>query len=497
MSETTRLLVVGLDAMDPGLARRLGAEGRMPVLQGLIDESTWAPTRNPEGLVVGGIWPSYTTGCWPGRHGFTCFRQFVDGRYEIRRFDPRDIAPDPYWSSLATAGRQCCVIDAPLTTVAEVPGVVQLNEWGAHDRMLPIEAWPESFASELSADLGSHPLVGKCDHYAQRGDWEELRHVLADGAARKTELCLDLLGRQSWDLFHVVYGESHCAGHQFWGLHDPEWHGHDPAVAAELGDPLVDTYVMLDAEVGRLLAAVGSTTAVFVLLSHGIGPHHDGDHLFPEILERLDRAYGGRRLVRRVTEAGRRRLDRHTREAARRRRPDDRTLVGAVSVDGSRLCFPVPNNELYAAVRVNLRGREPRGLIDPGAEYDTFLRWLTDQLMALTDADSGRHLVASVHRVDDLFSGERRNWLPDLLVDWHRDRPITSAASAEIGEVRGGYSGIRTGDHRPSGMVIARGSGAGGPLAEPVDVVDLSATIAARLGVALDDVDGRPRRDLL
>ncbi|MGH9260420.1 MAG: alkaline phosphatase family protein, partial [Acidimicrobiales bacterium] len=84
------VVVIGFDAMDPTLARRVAQDGRMPALAGLFERSAWAPTRNPEGLVVGGIWPSFATGRWPGAHGFYCFRQFISGTYEIRRFTPYD-----------------------------------------------------------------------------------------------------------------------------------------------------------------------------------------------------------------------------------------------------------------------------------------------------------------------------------------------------------------------------------------------------------------------
>ena len=488
------VVVVGLDAMDPTIARRLADQGRMPTLAGLLEQAPWAPTRNPDGLVVGGIWPSFATGQWPGGHGFYCFRQFVSGSYEIRRFTPHDIAPPAFWQVLSEQGRRCCVIDAPLTRPLATIGGVQVVDWGTHDRMLE----PQASDRELLARHGAHPVTGACDDYTQRGDEEGLVRDLARGAARKTDLNLELLRREPWDLFLTVYGESHCAGHQFWGLHDRSWPGHDPARRDRLGDPMEATYEALDAQLARLLDAVDPQATLLVLLSHGIGPHYDGDHLFAEIVRRLDEASGPASRVRRASEHARRGLARWQRARARRRHPDDPALVGRVSADGSRRFIPVPNNELYAAVRLNLAGREPRGRIRPGPETEHWCDWLEARLLELADADTGRPLVRRVLRVDDLFPGPRRDWLPDLLVDWHRDQPVTSAASPVIGEVRGRYDGIRSGDHRPSGLVLVRRAGVTpGPRRQPIDIVDLAPTIAGWLGVSLPEAAGAPVEELL
>lgn len=491
-----RVVVVGLDAMDASIVGSLVDRGELPTLAGLLRDGVRAPTHNPDGLVVGGVWPSLATATWPARHGFYCFRQFEAGTYRIRRFTPYDVHGPTLWSALSEAGKRCCIVDAPLTAPARGLRGVQVVDWGTHDRMLEPSTVPEALLDELLAQHASHPVLGKCDDYAARGDWAGLQTALARGAAAKTDLCIGLLDREPWDLFLAVYGETHCAGHQFWSLHDPAWGRRDPASDA-VGDALVATYAAVDRQLGRLLEHVDPVTSIVVLLSHGIGPHHYGDHLVAEIVRRLEGSLGLASPLRRAVEVGARRADRIRRAVQRRVRPGDRRLVGATNVDGSRRFFPVPNNELYAGVRVNLRGREPRGRVEP-ADLDATLGWLAERFLELVDADDGRPLVHRVIRTDDLPGGERRDHLPDLLIDWHREQPVTSAASPAIGVVRGTYSGIRTGDHRPAGLVVARAPGAPGRmLTRAIDVVDLAPTIAAHLGVTFEDVDGVPVPDLL
>src|SRR3954469_16686391 len=95
------VVVIGLDAMDAGIARTLMANGRMPNLATFLDSAAWGPTENPPGLIVGGVWPTITTGCWPDHHGFYCDLQIEPGTYEAWRTTPASIAVPQVWEVLA------------------------------------------------------------------------------------------------------------------------------------------------------------------------------------------------------------------------------------------------------------------------------------------------------------------------------------------------------------------------------------------------------------
>ncbi len=68
-----------------------------------------------------------------------------------------------------------------------------------------------------------------------------------------------------------VFTESHCVGHQCWHLHDVNHPAHDPAVLAEIGDPLRTVYAAIDAAIGDVLADAGDA---FVLLLDAHGMSH-------------------------------------------------------------------------------------------------------------------------------------------------------------------------------------------------------------------------------
>ena len=230
-----------------------------------------------------------------------------------------------------------------------------------------------------------------------------------DAKARLAEHYLAQGG--GWDLFATVFAESHCAGHQFWAAHDTSNPRHEAQGARELGDPLRDVYVSIDAAIGRLLAQTSEDTTVFVLASHGMGPHYDATYLLDEILRRLySRAAAPARAATQAAEsvwrwipAGLRR-----RLGALRKRVRSTLVDAATHQEQARLpCFATPNNDVCGGIRINLAGREPEGKIQPGAEYDAFCRTLADDLHGFVNVGTGRPLVRRVLRTSDLFRGER------------------------------------------------------------------------------------------
>jgi predicted AlkP superfamily phosphohydrolase/phosphomutase len=173
-------------------------------------------------------------------------------------------------------------------------------------------------------------------------------------------------------------------------------------------------------------------------------------------------------------------------------------------------CFLVDNGQAVGGIRLNLRGREPRGLVSPGAEEQALCHQLAQDLEEIRDLGSGRPMIRRVSRTADLYRGEWLGLLPDVLVAWSEETPVGSATvgsgagatvrlgSDRIGELAGTNRYCRTGDHRPEGLFVATGPGLGsGRLARSVSVMDFAPTLAALLGVELPAPDGAPIRELL
>lgn len=447
-------LFIGLDAMDIDIVDSLIAAGELPTLAALRTGWHGVPTTNPVGLLVGGLWPSFWSQSDVSHHGSYCWRQVVPGTYSTAKMLPVDFDAEPFWLDLDRRGYRYAVLDMPL--IRPIPldhGVVTVC-WGDHDAQLPASVLPESFAHRISR-FGDYPQRS-CDRTVAGGGHGALVDALHRGIDLRMQVLREVLD-DGFDLVATVFPESHCAGHHLVHLHDPAHPAYDPSLAQRLGgDPLADVYRHLDAAVGSLLQAAGPDTAVMVLLSHGIGAHNDGGFLLPEILERLESRFPAAAPVVRVRERVLQPVRGARRRLARRLRPNSPHLRSVRNLDGTKPWFEIPNNEFNAAIRLNLRGREPWGRIRPGAEMDRVVDMLRTELLALRHCDSGAPAVLDVISADDHYSGPRRSSIPDLFVVWNTDEPFTAVTSPTIGEVRTDRTYARTGDHRPRSMVLTR-----------------------------------------
>lgn len=513
-----RVVMIGLDAFDPGLARLWAASGDLPVLAQLFGESASCAVVNPYALFVGALWASFASALRADRHGFHCWQEIEPGGYGHRLRVPMPERYDSFWKRLGDTGKRVAAIDVPHSRPPPALNGIELAEWGCHDRHYGLSSRPPALAGEMAAAHGLHPVLGlhprgerhfsPDDFVFRRGACRtqaEERALLAatvEGAARKGRLVKELLAAEDWDFFLAVFGEAHAIGHQLWHMHDPAHPRFDPAARARLGrDPVLDVYRAIDAALGALIAGLGPDVTLLVHCSHGMTAHYDGDHLLAELLRRLDRARpGATPKAARFSASTVRRLralaDRIRLPGSIRRlvaRPAQRDLA---RTNAAQAFFQAPNNSVIGGIRLNVIGREPRGVVPP-EEVERVCAGLEEDLLALVNAATGRPAVLKVVRANIVYARAPEDRLPDLFVEWDRSAPIETLSSPKTGTVHIPYMLWRSGDHTPDGLLLARGAGfAAGDVLPPVAVEDLGPSIAARFGVTLDDVDGRVAPEL-
>ena len=491
MAMPARVLFLAADALDRDLVLQWAGDGTLPTFQRLLDRAAWGMSENPPGLFVGAVWPSFWTSVSPARHARYCYEQLRPGSYEIVRVRPTDTHAPAFWNALSAAGRRVAVIDVPKTFVAEGFNGCHIVDWGTHDPDYPGPVtWPPSLAQELVSTYG-RDVVGNCNTHGRAGEYQRLRDELLDRIARKRRMILDLLTRESWDVMLAVFSESHCVGHQCWHVHDSTHARHDATLAARIGDPMRDVYIAIDTAMGEIIARAGADTDVIVLGSHGMRSHYDATFLLDQMLWCVEHPHGistplrppfAKRVWARTPHSVRRMF------APLKQRMKDRLDPNPLA---SRRFFPVPNNDAYGAIRLNLAGREPAGRV-ARHEFDAVCASLERDLLAFTNVDTGEPVARRVWRVDSVYAGPRMGHLPDLIVEWNRDAPIARVRSERTGEIAGVYTKCRTGDHSPDGIFFALGDGvAPGRVAHNVSIMDFGPTLAERVGVTLPDVDGR------
>jgi predicted AlkP superfamily phosphohydrolase/phosphomutase len=166
--------------------------------------------------------------------------------------------------------------------------------------------------------------------------------------------------------------------------------------------------------------------------------------------------------------------------------------------------FPLPMDHA-GYVRVNLRGREPEGIVAP-EEYRPLCDEIADGFLGFRDAVSGKAIVRQVHRLDDLAppGAPARDRLPDLVIEWSDVPPGAAPVirSERLGELTWRSPQLpsgRSGNHGGDGWFVAAGPGIeAGAAAAVHPIVDLVPTLYRWLGHEPDPaLAGQPIPELV
>jgi predicted AlkP superfamily phosphohydrolase/phosphomutase len=513
-----RVLLIGLDSADAELIETWVAQGHLPAFARMQREGLWSRIGTSAEIMHVSAWPTLYTGTTPGHHGMYHAYQIRGGEQEIHRTDPTQCGQAPFWKFLDDAGKKCVVFDAFMNY--KLPGFkgTQILEYGTWTWFGEPGSTPAHKLEEIRRRYGPYPAPEHSNLTRVPDDVAGFRDQLVQGALLKGRVTQDLMRESDWEMMFVSFGEPHGAGHYLWHYGDREY-----PLAPQQGphvdmQAVRDVYIAVDQALGGILDQVDDRTTVLIVSGDGMGPNYSGCHLMPEMLHRMGLLYSGnvgqgaqgskapkKGLLSKVRQA----IPLGMRESVTRCLP--RSLRYKLSMkwvnsgtDWTRSqVFCIPNsNEAY--FRVNLRGREPQGIVATGTQYDEVLGNLRDKLNGLTNPVNGKRAAERVTLMDEQFLGPRRKDLPDAVISWNLDaRVLDQIATPGIEPIRKqpGYevSPFYTGNHRATAFLAARGPAvAAGSSLQGANILDVAPTMLAFLGVdAPAHFEGRVLESLL
>jgi predicted AlkP superfamily phosphohydrolase/phosphomutase len=486
-----KLLLIGLDAADASLVERWMDDGTMPTLRALRAGGTWGRLSTSARYLTGSPWPTFYTGRPPSDHG-------IYHDFQWRQEQMAFAAPGADWLPVAPFWRhiggdiQAVVHDVPMTPGTEPFPGLEVTGWGSHDKLVAPQSYPPSLLDEVVQRFGESPI--RTDEFgrASLDHLRELHTELTSLTRRSSELASWLLERP-WNLGIAVFGALHRGGHRFWDRTSVEG-DLTPEVGGWYDGALRDLYRAADEAVGRLVAGAPGA-AVFVFALHGMAENSARVDFLDDMLARVLHGPAAAKprhgLLRRFGEALPLSLRRGLTNAvpgALKNRVMTRWTTGGVNWDQTP-AFTL-RADLNGYIRLNVRGREPRGIVAP-EEMEALCARLTEGLLSFRDADTGAPIIEEIRRSTEVFPpGERSDRLPDLIVRWHQSTgaPHAAVVSATLGRIDRATPGRipngRSGNHTPYGFLLARGPGiaAGAALQPDADILDLAPTAIRRLG---------------
>jgi predicted AlkP superfamily phosphohydrolase/phosphomutase len=214
--------------------------------------------------------------------------------------------------------------------------------------------------------------------------WEQSQLVYRE-SRRALDYFLDTF-EEGFLFFYYSSVDMGC--HMLWQYTDDKHPGFDHD--ERLHESIKTLYQEMDESLGRVLQAIDDETTLIVMSDHGFAPFYWGVNINTWLLEK------GYAKLRDPTIQGR--------------------YPAFANVDWSQTrAYALGLNGLY----VNLEGREQRGIVKPGAEYEKLLDQLEKDLLEMVDPRNGQHAVTLVTRTHRDFHGPHIDIGPDIIVGYN------------------------------------------------------------------------------
>ena len=422
-----KVVVIGLDCAEPTLAFGKFAH-KLPNLSRLREHGVWGKLRSCDPPITVPAWMSMMSGKDPGTLGYYGFRNRADHSYERMTTATSLAVKEPLlWDYLGREGKKVILIGVPQTYPPR-----QVNGLMVTDFLTPsIESqytYPPELKNEIAGMPDVHPYEFDVSDF-RTPDKAKIRDGIARMTAKRFALARHLLATKPWDFFMMVEMGTDRVHHAFWQHMDPKHHRYEPGNPFE--SVIEDYYVQVDQEIGRLLDVLPGGTTVLVVSDHG-GQCMEGGVSLNEWLVR--EGY----------------LVLHD-------YPKTPSRLEALKVDWARTTA-WGSGGYYGRVFLNVRGREPQGLIPP-EEYEARRTEIADKLEALPGPD-GQPIGTRALRPETLYKTVRGAAPPDLFIYFGdlRWRSVGTIGTGQIYTFEND-TGPDDANHAPEGLLIARGPG--------------------------------------
>jgi predicted AlkP superfamily phosphohydrolase/phosphomutase len=485
------LAILQFDAAALPLIEQMLADDRLPTLAGLRRRGTWTPIDGEATFLQSSTYPTLCTGIDVRDHGI--YSAFPWSASEQRACSMLKLPrPRTIWERLTERGRRALIVDPYLAFAPREMAGIYVSGLHFEDRIvMQHRSVPRDQHRALARRYGRPPRLDDVYGVRRVASLLEWRDELIAGPNRIAHAVCDLLSRQSFELLWLNFAVSHKAGHHLWDPASVVDEPIDRETERSLRGGLVDVYRAIDTAMARVLDALPNDSDVIVFSPTGMGPNTSRGDFLPDMLD-LVLIGGGRqppsiKARRPSIWSLRSRIPARWRSSIARALPDrivaDLTTRLYASADWSRTQAIAIPGENKGYVRLNLRGREREGIVDPAAA-DELTDAIVQGLMTFRDPD-GSPSITKVERMRDLAGGRPYSErLPDLVVFWG-DRPaarLDRVRSSQFGEVqRRGIGSGRSGNHTDDAWaIVVAGRSRVCSLGRAARITDIGAT-ACRL----------------
>ncbi|MCE4622533.1 MAG: alkaline phosphatase family protein [Desulfurococcales archaeon] len=375
-----KVLVLGLDSTPPSIIYN-ELKDELPNLSMLMEETHTLRSSHPPITIP--AWTVMLTGKTPGELGMYGFRHRKPGDYgSMYIVNSRDVKAPRIWDLYTKAGRSSIIVGVPPTYPPR-----PMKGYLITDFITPgpdkAYTWPPTLKREVEALIGGQYQF---DVPFRVADKDAIIKGLWDMTKKQFKVFKHLLKTKRWDFAMIVQIGVDRVQHAFWKFYDPT-HPRYPGEGNKYEDVIPNYYKLVDELVGEILEVIPKDTKVIVASDHGAKAMKGAFVMNQWLIEE-----GYLVLKKKPEKPG---IDLHPEMV-------DWEKTKAWAWGG-----------YYARVFLNIKGREPHGVIDP-EEVPGFIEELKKKLMQVK-GPNGESWNTKVYTPQELYP-DVKGHPPDLIV---------------------------------------------------------------------------------
>jgi len=498
-----RVLIIGLDSATFDIIQSLINKNNLPFFQKLMREGSYGTIHSNYPLNSASNWTSLFTGKNPGKHNIFDFLDYNNSSsYQPKLITNQSLKANLLWNIANQHDIQTILLNAPMISKAEpLNGIMVSGMLSASDQRY---AYPESIATEL---VKQNYIIDS--GFARNLNPDVYFDQITQTLLKQEQTFQRLIKKHPWQLAILTLNCLGKAQHRFW--HEPE--------------KIEAMYIQLDGFLNNIFESLEQNTCFMVVSQHGF-KSISKKFFVNEWLWELGL------LAKHITIHQTRLTDVYDlifKDVPNDRHPVTKFLSKtALTKDNIRSVIPVfvaesikrlvpwrikkyfpaeyleivwPKTKAYfvatnvQGININLKGREPQGIVKPGREYQRTRDQIISELYRLKDPYTFENVVEEIYRKEDLFQGDYLDAAPDIIfVPRNRDYFLDSekrTCRLFIGSAKDDYPVYSYHDPRGTFFITGPGIKAGQKI-PVVDIYDITPTILTLLGIPLqEDFDGR------
>jgi predicted AlkP superfamily phosphohydrolase/phosphomutase len=298
-----------------------------------------------------------------------------------------------------------------------------------------------------------------------------------------------------------------------WKYMRPDHPLHDPAKSEKYGNAILDYFQYVDRSLGDVVADLDENTTLMLMSDHGFGPFHKFIHVNNWLRQQgwlrlkrdpwsraktalFDLGLAPMTLYNLLMRIG---MGHLKREVVRGR---GQSLLKTLFLSFDDVDWP--QTAAYSLgnigqIRLNVRGREPQGAVEPGSDYQSVRDEIIARLRELRDPETGEPVVEDIYRREEIYWGDHVEAGADIVfiptrMEYFGFGEYEFGSNQIIEAMERGISGT----HRLNGMFLMWGRPVRpGVWLEGAQITDLAPTILHLMSQPIpDDMDGQVLTDV-